>query len=114
MNEAADVRLRDIERGDELVRHFTARPFGVIPELVKEMFTQTEMWPSRPAPEWSAVDTLAAAIDDVAAEREDSMRFLSIPRLDSDQLNYAAVDAEVLPLHERPRDAGTREACTSR
>ena len=39
------------------------------------MYTQTEMWPSKPAPDWSAIDTLAAVIDDVAAERQDSTRF---------------------------------------
>jgi hypothetical protein len=75
LNEAADVRLQDIDRGDEAVLHFTARPFGEIPELAKEMYTQVEMWPTKPEPTWSAVDTLAAVIDDVAAEREDSARF---------------------------------------
>lgn len=75
LNEAADVRLRDIDRGDELILHFTARPFGDIPELVNEIYTQTEMWPRSSAPDWSAIDTLAAVIEDVAAERQDSMRF---------------------------------------
>ncbi len=75
LQEAAAVRLRDIDPGDELVLHFTARPFGDIPELAKEMYAQTEMWPSKPARDWSAVDTLAAMIDDVAAAREDSTRF---------------------------------------
>jgi len=75
LNEAADVRLQDIDRGDELVLHFTARPFGEILELAKEMYSQIEMWPSKPEPKCSAIDTLAAVIDDVAAEREESTRF---------------------------------------
>jgi hypothetical protein len=75
LNEAAAVRLRDIDRGDDLVLHFTARPFGDIPELAHEMYAQTELWAAKPAPDWSAVDALAAVIEDVAAERRDSTRF---------------------------------------
>jgi hypothetical protein len=75
LNEAADVRLQDIDRGEEAVLHFTARPFGEIADLAKEMYSQIEMWATRPEPTWSAVDTLAAVIDDVAAERQDSARF---------------------------------------
>ncbi|HRH00897.1 MAG TPA: hypothetical protein PLR99_31860 [Polyangiaceae bacterium] len=75
LNEAADVRLHDIDRGEEAILHFTARPFGEIADLAKEMYSQVEMWSTRPEPTWSAVDTLAAVIDDVAAERQDSARF---------------------------------------
>jgi hypothetical protein len=75
LNEAADVRLQGIDRGDEAVLYFTARPFGEIPELAKEMYSQVEIWPTRPEPTWSAVDALVSVIDDVAAERHDSERF---------------------------------------
>lgn len=72
LERAADVRLADLELGDEAVLHFEAPAFG---DVAEGIYDQVELWPSRPSPSWSAVDAVAAVIDDVAAAATDSDRF---------------------------------------
>lgn len=60
---AGDVRLADIDRGDEAVLHFVATPFG---ELAEELYRQEELWSTRPDPAWTAFDTAGAVVRDIA------------------------------------------------
>lgn len=69
---AADIRFLGHEGEDETVLHFEAPPLG---EAAPRLYEQQEFWPTKPAPEDSGFDILAAMFLDVAAQNADSERF---------------------------------------
>ncbi|MBL8717483.1 MAG: hypothetical protein JNL79_15965 [Myxococcales bacterium] len=102
LNAAADVRFDDLEVGDEAVLHFTARPFG---DVAEGIYDQGELWASRPDPAWSAIDAVAAVVDDVGGTRSDSDRFdsgllrnlLRFRRVLGDEISELRIEAKHRP-----------------
>lgn len=71
-NSACDVRFLGMDGDEETLLHFEAPTFG---EAAGELYRQTEMWTTRPPPEWTGFDALAGVLQDVGAGDEDSERF---------------------------------------
>ncbi len=71
-NAACDVRFVGMEGNEETLLHFEAPMFG---EAASELYRQTEMWTTRPLPQWTGFDALAGVLQDVGAGNQDSERF---------------------------------------
>jgi hypothetical protein len=76
---AADIRFLGHDGADETILHFEAPVLG---EAAPRLYSQGELWPTRPAPEDTGLDLLADVLADVAAQNADSDRF-DRPLLDS-------------------------------
>jgi hypothetical protein len=69
---AADLRFVQHEGADETILHLEAPTFG---EAAEELYQQQEFWPSQPEPDLTGLDLLGDLIEDVRADRTDSLRF---------------------------------------
>ena len=71
-NSACDVRFLGMDGDEETLLHFEAPTFG---EAASELYRQTEIWTTRPPPQWTGFDALAGVLQDVGAGNQDSERF---------------------------------------
>jgi hypothetical protein len=70
---ASDVRLVGYARDHaETLIHLALPSLGV---AAPELYEQGEFWPTRPAPEYTALDLFSRVIDEVDREDQDSMRY---------------------------------------
>ncbi len=69
---ASDVRFVDVEGRDETILHFEAPEFGA---AAPELYEQSELWPTRPAPELTGFEVFSDVMRDVASEDAESDRF---------------------------------------
>jgi len=69
---ASDIRFVGHEGDDETRLFFEAPTFG---EAAEELYSQQEIWPTRPAPRDTGFDALADVVLDVASGKRDSERF---------------------------------------
>ncbi|MEN6346416.1 MAG: hypothetical protein ABFE16_14040 [Armatimonadia bacterium] len=84
---ASDVRVVEVKADHDTIVRFDAPPLG---EAAKELYTQGELWSTRPDPEDTAFDLLGDVLKDVSSENEDSERF------DQDLLRSLAAFKQVL------------------
>jgi hypothetical protein len=76
---AADVRFLGHEGDDETILHFETPSLG---EAAPRLYSQQEIWPTRPDPADTGFDLLADVLVDVANQNADSERY-DRPLLDS-------------------------------
>jgi len=69
---ASDIRFIDHQGDDATILVFEAPTLG---QAAGELYEQKEFWPSRPAPDLTALDLFGEVVLDVAARNEDSDRF---------------------------------------
>jgi hypothetical protein len=102
---ASDVRLVDYTRdGNDTLIHLDLPSLGV---AAPELYDQGELWPTKPAAEFTAVDVFSAVVNEVDRGYQDSIRYdhhllrklSSIRRIFSNHLKSVA-----LPIG--PKDAG--------
>ncbi len=75
LTSASDIRLVDYQGADETILRFEAPPLG---EAASELYSQQELWPTRPDRNDTGFDVLADVVEEVAANNLDSERFDSV------------------------------------
>jgi hypothetical protein len=70
---ASDVRFADYSRdGNDTLIHLELPALG---EAAPELYEQAGLWPTKPAPEYTAVDVFSEVVDEVDRGDEDSLRY---------------------------------------
>lgn len=94
---ASDVRFVDYARdGDDTLIHLDLPSLG---SAAPELYDQVELWPTKPAAEFTAVDVLSEVVDEVDRGDQDSLRYdrhllrklSSVRRIFSDHLRSVAL-----------------------